>query len=284
MIDTLKLGGRSNKTICNYVHAINRFLNYFHNHDISLLDETDIVQYMKHNYLDKNCSSSTYNLNISAIKYFYSVNFNKEFNNKLLPHAKLTKKIPTTIDKELFDKIFNEEINLKYKCFLLLAYCSGLRAEEVASIRLVDINAKEHKLKILGKGNKERYTVLTDFTIKYLRLYYVDKYFKNNYFKKLYSKNNNTGFLFEGNNQSEHISGSTVTNYFTTIKKKYNLNNNLSFHSLRHSFATNFIIQGGDPFVLKSMLGHCSYNSTSIYVHTGRDFNLFGFNSPTLAS
>ena len=47
----------------------------------------------------------------------------------------------------------------------------------------------------------------------------------------------------------------------------------MTFHSLRHAFATNFIKNGGDPFVLKSMLGHSSLNTTSIYVHMGRDFN-----------
>ena len=45
------------------------------------------------------------------------------------------------------------------------------------------------------------------------------------------------------------------------------------FIGLRHSFASNFIKAGGDPFVLKSMLGHSSLNTTSIYVHMGRDFN-----------
>ena len=44
-------------------------------------------------------------------------------------------------------------------------------------------------------------------------------------------------------------------------------------HSLRHSFASNFIKNGGDPFVLKSMLGHTSLNTTNIYIHMGRDFN-----------
>ena len=82
-----------------------------------------------------------------------------------------------------------------------------------------------------------------------------------------------TGYLFEGNEGLEHISSKTITNYFTSLKYKYNLPENITFHSLRHSFATNFIKQGGDPFVLKSMMGHSSLNTTSIYIHMGRDFN-----------
>lgn len=264
VIDTLRIGGRSEKTIENYVCAINRFLKYFNDKDIALLDEGDILEYIRKNYLDKGCASNTYNMNISAIKYFYSINFNKEFNHKLLPHAKLTKKIPLTLHKEIFLMILDEEQNLKHKCWLLLAYYSGLRAEEVATVKIENINSKEHKLKVLGKGKKERFTLLPDITINYLRFYYVFDW-------KVY--NHKSGYLFKGNQDAEHITSDTVTQYFTAIKKKYDLDKNLSFHSLRHSFASNFIKAGGDPFVLKSMLGHASLNTTSIYIHMGRDFN-----------
>lgn len=268
VIDTLRIGGRSEKTISNYVHAINRLFEYFKNEDISKFNEDEIIEYIKQKYLSKSCAGSTYNMNICAIKYFYSVNFNKEFNNKLLPHTKITKRLPSVIDKETFIKILNGEKNLKHKCWLLLAYCSGLRAEEVASIRIKDINAKEHKLKVLGKRKKERFTFLADITIKYLRLYY------KNYYCDMYStRKNKTGYLFEGSQGAEHISSSTVVNYFIELKLKYNLDENFTFHSLRHSFASNFIKAGGDPFVLKSMLGHTSLNTTNIYIHMERDFN-----------
>lgn len=265
VIDTLKMGGRSEKTIENYVCAINRFLKYFENKDISKLDEDDIIEYIKHNYLNKKCSTCTYNLNISAIKYFYVINFRKEFNNKLLPFAKVTKRIPTTIDKEIFNKIFYDEYNLKHKCWLLLAFFSGLRVDEIATLRIEYINSKDNELKVFGKRNKERFTVLTNSTIEYLRRFYRTTLY--------YPSRCKNGYLFEGNQGSEHISSKTITNYFTSLKYKYNLPQNMTFHSLRHAFATNFIKNGGDPFVLKSMLGHSSLNTTSIYVHMGRDFN-----------
>lgn len=104
VIDTLRIGSRSEKTIDNYVCAINRFLKYFENTDISKLNEDDIAEYIKRNYLSKNCAANTYNMNISAIKYFYFINYSKELNSKLLPHAKLTKRIPTTIDKKYSKK------------------------------------------------------------------------------------------------------------------------------------------------------------------------------------
>ena len=268
VIDTLRIGGRSENTIANYVCSISRFLKFYEKDDISKFSEENIIEYMKKKYLIKDYSADSYNLNISAIKYFYLINFRKEFNNKLLPHAKRTKKLPSTLDKKTFIKILNEEKYLEHKCWLLLAYCSGLREEEVASVRIKDINSDEHELRILGKGKKERITILPDITIKYLRSYY-----KQQYCQKYHKRVNKSGYLFEGIDGADHIHKKTICNYFTSIKKKYKLSDDIFFHSLRHSFASNFIKNGGDSFVLKSMMGHTSMSTTSIYVHIVRDFN-----------
>lgn len=265
VIDTLQIGGRSEKTILNYVHAIHRFLEYFNDTKIEQLSENDILDYIKINYLNKKRATNTYNMNICAIKYFYSINFNKEFNSKLLPYSKFTKKLPNIIDKETFINILNAETNLKHKCWLVLAYSSGLRVEEIATLKIENINSKEHKLIVFGKRKKERITVLTDTTIYYLRLFYRTTCY--------YPAKIKNGYLFEGYQYSEHVNSKSISNYFTAIKEKYGLDEDISFHSLRHSFATNFIKSGGDPFVLKSMLGHSSLNTTSIYIHMGRDFN-----------
>lgn len=65
----------------------------------------------------------------------------------------------------------------------------------------------------------------------------------------------------------------TIINYFSVIKDTYNLNDNISFHSLRHSFATYYLSSGGSLLKLKSMLGHTNLNTTTIYLHLSQDFN-----------
>lgn len=87
VVDTLSLRKSSKRTIDNYVSSINRFLQFFHDKDIANLNEDDILYYIKQKYLKRNCSANTYNLNICAIKYFYSINFNKKFNENLLPEV-----------------------------------------------------------------------------------------------------------------------------------------------------------------------------------------------------
>ena len=261
--ETLRMGGRSEITIKNYRYAIIRFLNrYDEKTNISKLTTDDIIKYFKKDFIDKGLSAATYNVNLAAVRFFYLICFERSISKVLLPNSKLRKRFPKIVTKELFLKIINNEDNLEHKCWLLLSFCCGLRISEVATIKIEDIYSKEHKLRVLGKGNKERFTILPDIVIKFLRLFYQKKRYTH---KK--------GYLFIGQNVNNHICERTIGNYFSSLKKEYNLPPEITEHSLRHSFATYFLMNGGDLLVLKSMMGHKSLNSTSIYVHLSQNFN-----------
>ena len=261
--DTLTMGGKSKITINKYIYAIERFLNaHGNNTKISTFTEKEIIKYLKKKFIDTNLKATTYNFNLAAISYFYGLCFEKEFNKKLLPKAKLAKKLPTILDKETFINLVNNENNIEHKCWLLLGFCCGLRASEVAKIKVEDIDVNNHKLKIIGKGMKERYTILPDICITKLR-----EYCKIN--RIIYK----TGYLFPGNNGGVHLCPRTISNYFTNYVKDFNLTRKISFHTLRHSFSTYFLMNGGDQFTLKDMLGHQSLTTTAIYVHLANDFN-----------
>ena len=261
--DTLTMGGKSKITIDKYTYAIERFLNaHGNNTKISSFTEKEIIKYLKKKFIDTNLKATTYNFNLAAISYFYGLCFEKEFNKKLLPKAKLAKKLPTILDKETFINLVNNENNIEHKCWLLLGFCCGLRASEVSRIKIEDIDVNNHKLKIIGKGNKERYTILPDICITILR-----EYCKKN---RITYKN---GYLFPGNKGEIHLCSRTISNYFTNYVKELNLQNKISFHTLRHSFSTYYLMNGGDQFVLKDMLGHKSLSTTAIYVHLANDFN-----------
>ena len=261
--ETLELGGRSKVTIRNYLYAINHFLNaHGNNTNIAKFNEKNIIKYLKKEYLDKNCKAATYNFYLSSIKFLYSVCFNIEFNNKLLPKAKTAKKLPKIMKKKDFINMINNEKNLEHQCWLILGFCCGLRANEVATLRIENINSKEHRMKVIGKGNKERYTILPNIVIKLLRIYCLSKNIKIK-----------SGYIFKGTNGNEHISPYTIENYFTDYADSLGLEEGISFHTLRHSFATYFLMNDGDQFVLKDMLGHSSLSTTAIYVHLANDFN-----------
>lgn len=254
----------SDRTVSNYLSCINRFKNYYKRKDLKKLNEDDILEYLKKNFINIGCSAATINVNRAAIKYYYLVNFNKNFSNVLLPQTKIPSRFPKIISKQDFIKIFNSEFNLKHKIWIMLAYGSGLRISEVASLKVSDILSKEHKIRVIGKGNKEKYAPLPDFTLKLLKLYQIqnkDKITNNYFFPGKYKATKGTC-----------ISSFGIKEAFQKIKENNNLDNSITFHTLRHSYATEFIKNGGDIWELKNILGHSSINTTSMYLHMAENF------------
>lgn len=262
--DLLLLRKCSDRTVSNYFSCINRFKNYYKRKDLKKLNEDDILEYLKKNFINIGCSAATINVNRAAIKYYYLVNFNKNFSNVLLPQTKISSRFPKIISKQDFIKMFNSEFNLKHKLWIMLAYGSGLRISEVASLKVSDILSKEHKIRVIGKGNKERYAPLPDFTLKLLRLYWIqnkDKITNNYFFPGKYKATKGTCITSFG-----------IKEAFQKIKENNNLDNSITFHTLRHSYATEFIKNGGDIWELKNILGHSSINTTSMYLHMAENF------------
>ena len=69
------------------------------------------------------------------------------------------------------------------------------------------------------------------------------------------------------------MNSKTIINYFSVLKYNHNLDENISFHSLIHSFATYYLSNGGSLLTLQSMLGHTNLNTTTIYLHLSQNFN-----------
>lgn len=264
--DLLKIRGCSDRTIANYLSCINRFKKNYEGKELKKLKENDIIDYLKDNFINLGFSSASINVNRAAIKYYYLVNFNIDFNKSLLPQCKIARRYPKTLSKEQILKIINTENNLKHQLWILLGYGSGLRIDEVATLKVSDILSKEHKMRIIGKGNKERYVPLPDITLKLLRIYWLknkDKITNDYLFPALYKKVNH----------KNHMSTYTVQEAFQKIKSNNNLDDNYTFHTLRHSFATEYIKSGGDIWELRNILGHSSINSTMVYLHMAEDFS-----------
>ena len=154
-----------------------------------------------------------------------------------------------------------------HKIWLCLGFGSGLRVSEVANLKTSDFSYRLRKIKIYGKGGKERYVPFPSYTHDLLL-----KYYKLNKDRIIASG----GYIFpkaHRDSSSNHIHDETIKSFFYKIKKKYKLNKDMSFHTLRHSFATEFIKNGGDLWKLKDILGHSSINTTTVYLHMAESFN-----------
>lgn len=159
--------------------------------------------------------------------------------------------------------------SLRNIIIILLLSTTGMRRSEIVSIKIKDITIQQGKnvVEILGKGNKQRYVVISD-TIKV----FIDKYLSmrkeegidNEYL--LISHTSNASFR-----SRLDLTAQTVYNVVREIATKANINvDNISPHCLRHSFATESINLGIDLKDIQDMMGHADMTTTRRYDHTNR--------------
>lgn len=144
--------------------------------------------------------------------------------------------------------------NIKHKAILMIAYSSGLRVSEVVKLKAEDIDSKRMLIHIKGaKGRKDRYTLLSETVLETLRAYW--------------RKYRPQKWLFEGAREGRYLSTRTADKIFVNACEKAGIKKEVSFHTLRHSFATHLLEGGTDLRYIQELLGHTHSKTTEIYTH-----------------
>jgi len=241
----------SYRTIKSYSNALKTFFSYFNYKNPENINPSDIEQFINKMVVDDNISQSYQKVLVGAIKLFYNELLRKNFKLNYLYPDRPEKKLPVVLDKSEIKILLNSIQNLKHKAILSLIYSAGLRLSEVIEIKLTDIDSKRMLIKIVqGKGEKDRYVMLSDKLLVLLREYYRE------YKPKEY--------LFEGQKGGKYSSRS-VQAIFKEALRKSNIKKKASVHTLRHSFATHLLESGVDIRIIQQLLGHNSLKTTQIY-------------------
>jgi site-specific recombinase XerD len=244
----------SPKTIRAYVLFNRAFCRIMHKTPEEA-SRTDIKGYLAH-LASRDLSSSSMNLAISALKFFYTEVVKSGILNEQY-RPRLDKKLPMVLSRPEIDAILANEKNPKHRLLLMLAYSSGLRVSEVIALKRGDIDLERKTIFIrAGKGRKDRYTILSEraarFIQDYCSLYDIDDW------------------LFPGLPKSRHLSVRSAQNIFTRVLEKAGIAKPLSIHSLRHTFATHLLENGTDVRFIQGLLGHANLRSTERYTHVAR--------------
>ena len=155
-----------------------------------------------------------------------------------------------------------KKIGQRDRLILEILYATGVRVGELVSIKVNDIDQGEQVIKILGKGNKERYVRYGDYAAEYLKLYLNDGY--------LLLNRNNSDYLFL-NDRGGVLTERGVRYILDNIIEKTTINKKISPHMLRHSFATHLLNNGCSLLTVQKLLGHESIKATQVYTHVSTD-------------
>lgn len=254
-LQKLELKKYANNTVRLYVKLFEEFMNYFSDKDIDHINEVDIRDYLKHLVIT-NRSNSYINQSINSIKFYYEIVLGMPNRFYRIERPRKQKKLPIVLSKEQVKLMINSTNNIKHKCIVALLYSSGLRRSELLNLKINDIDSSRMLIHIIdAKGNKDRYTILSQNALADLREYY----------KQWKPKE----YLFEGF-KNQPYSGSSVGKIITAAAVKAGIRKKVTPHTLRHSFATHLLENGTDLRYIQILLGHSSTKTTEIYTHVAK--------------
>ena len=263
--------GLSENTIDNYLRDIKKFVMFLEKNGISSshinITEEFIQEFVYE--IAKKISPRSQARIISGLRSFFEYlifeNYRESNPTDLIEAPKTGRKLPDTLSEEEINSLITA-IDLskaegeRNRAMLETMYSCGLRVSELIHLKISDLFFEEGFIKIIGKGNKERFVPIHFRAQKYIILYMneirvhllVVKGFED------------TLFL---NRRGKSLSRQMVFMILKELAIKINLQKKISPHTFRHSFATHLLKNGADLRAIQQMLGHESITTTEVYVH-----------------
>lgn len=267
-IHLLELKAYSASTIRTYRNEFGSFLQALKQHVASSLSAEQVKRYVLFCINELRLSENSIHSRLNALKFYYEQVLRRDKIFVEIPRPKKPLILPKVLGENEIGRLFRALDNKKHKAILFTAYSAGLRVSEVVALELRHIDSDRMQIFVQNaKGKKDRYVMLSPVLLDILRNYI-------NTWKPRPQK-----YLFEGNEPGEPMSSRSAQQVFIEAKRAAGLQKQLSFHSLRHSFATHLLENGVDIKYIKELLGHFSINTTNRYLHVKKD-QLVNIQSP----
>jgi site-specific recombinase XerD len=264
LADTLAAHGRSLRTQETYTLMLRLFGRYlgqrFIDKTLEVVTPEDIEAYQRYLVTQRKVGFSSFNQATCALRFFYRTCLGKtDWPIIRMPYQRKRRTLPEILAPEEVLAILAACHNLKHKTLLMTSYSGGLRLGETLGLLPSDIDSTRMMIRIeQGKGRKDRYTMLSPMLLDALRVYW-----------KAFHP---VRWLFEGRKPGQPLAPSTAEKVFTTAAGRAGVRKSVSFHSLRHGFATHLLEGGTNIRVIQALLGHQSLATTQVYTHVAQNY------------
>ena len=268
--------GLAKNSIDSYGRDVNKLISYLEYNNIIIspidINETTIQEFIYS--ISKTINARSQARLISGIRNFFEYlifeDYRKDNPTDLIETPKIGLKLPDTLALEDIDKLINA-IDLskpqgeRNRTIIETLYSCGLRVSELVGLQLSDLFFEEGFIRVLGKGNKQRFVPINSKTQIYIANYINDIRVQINVQKGF----EDTVFL---NRRGKNLTRVMIFTIVKNLAIKIDLKKKISPHTFRHSFATHLLERGADLRAIQQMLGHESITTTEIYMHLDRSF------------
>lgn len=268
--------GLSQNTIDSYTRDILKLTNYLEKNNLNAspikIEASTVQQFIYE--VAKEIKPRTQSRIISGLRNFFDYLIFEDYRNsnptELIETPKIGRKLPDTLSQNEIDNLI-DAIDLSHpqgernRTILETIYSCGLRVSELINLQLSDLFFNEGFIRVLGKGNKERFTPINYQTQKYINFYIKD--IRSHILPQKGFED--TLFL---NRRGKGLTRQMIFMIIKDLATKAQINKKIGPHTLRHSFATHLLEGGADLRAIQQMLGHESITTTEIYVHLDKSF------------
>ncbi len=267
---------RSQKTIANYDHYLTRLIDFAGDIKVSDIDPELIRKWrLWLNRLGTNVSDelqkSTQNYHLIALRSFLKYCSKRDIS--ALPAdkvelARTTRKQVTFLGSEELERLFAQPdiakpAGLRDRAILELLFSSGLRVSELVGLDRDHINLKRREFMVRGKGQKDRPIFISDNAADWLQKYLDQRVDATRPLFLRYSGSKKVDL--SGN--FHRLTARSVQRMVSRYALLAGVTKHVSPHTLRHSFATDLLMNGADLRSVQALLGHSNIATTQIYTH-----------------
>jgi integrase/recombinase XerD len=262
MIDDMRMRKLNPKTQSAYLRAVKNFAQHLSRSPHTATIE-ELRQYQLH-LVDTGTSPISLNAAIIGLKFFFGVTLDREELMAKMQLVRIPQRLPVVLSREEVSRLIAASGNLKHQTALSLAYGTGLRANEVVSLKVSDIDSERMTLRVdQGKGRKDRYAMLSPVLLERLRVWWR--------VARAQGKMLEGGWLSPGLNPVESLSTRQLNRAIHAAAEAAQIDKRVSMHTLRHSFATHLLEQKVDIRVIQVLLGHKKLDTTALYTQVATD-------------
>jgi integrase/recombinase XerD len=253
MIDDLKVRNRSSRTIQSYIAHVANFARHF-GKSPELLGPEEIRQYQVYLVEQRRVSWSYFNQAVCALRFLYRHTLSRDWTVAHIPFPRQPRKLPVVLSQAEVIRLFDAVRSLKQRAILMTAYATGLRLAEVTHLQVSDIDSERLMIRARqGKGQKDRYVMLSPTLLEVLRLYW--------------RAERPTSWLFPSKSKEQPINHSVVQRACHQAGLDAGLTKRATVRSLRHSFTTHLLEAGTNLRIIQTLLGHSSVSTTQRYTY-----------------